>query len=140
MALKDHKRLITWKIGEQEAHYSEDKVKSFVEEIKQEVINDNTTENLEFIQKNRVLKIIDKVTGFNDSPETQVQPLPAEKQSSSGLGQGPTGEGPNIQPSPERKLNWSGVCAVSDNRNQCSEENCILFPICKIKKKKEVEK
>ena len=34
------------------------------------------------------------------------------------------------------KFDWSGVCATSDNRNQCSEKNCILFPICKIKKPK----
>jgi len=81
-------------------------VKSCVEEIKQEVINDNTIENFEFIKKSRVKEIIDEATGFSSA----------------------------------RKLNWSGVCAVSDNRNQCSEENCILFPICKIKKKKEVEK
>ena len=33
-----------------------------------------------------------------------------------------------------RKFNWSGYCATNDNRNQCCEENCILFSICKIKK------
>ena len=133
MALKDHKRLITWKSGEQEAHYPEDKVKSFVEEIKQKIKESH-------ISYKHLFEIIDEATGFNDSPETQVQLLPVEKQSSSGLGQGPTGEGPNIQPSPTRKLNWSWVCAVSDNRNQCSEENCTVFPICRIKKKKEAKK
>lgn len=33
----------------------------------------------------------------------------------------------------ENKTNWSGICALDDNRNQCSEKNCILFPSCKIK-------
>ena len=37
MALNDYKRLITWKSGEQEAHYPEDKVKSCIEEIKQKI-------------------------------------------------------------------------------------------------------
>jgi len=30
------------------------------------------------------------------------------------------------------KKDWSGVCATTNNRNQCGE-NCTLFPICKIK-------
>jgi len=134
MTLKDHKRLITWKSGEQEAHYPEDKVKSCIEKIREDVINDDTTENFEFIQKKRVLKIIDKAMGFNDNSQINSSEQEAFIPTTD------TGEGPNIQPSPERKLNWSGVCAVNDNRNQCSEENCILFPICKIKKKKEAEK
>ncbi len=32
------------------------------------------------------------------------------------------------------KLNWSSYCATTKNRNQCSEKNCILFPMCVIKK------
>lgn len=31
------------------------------------------------------------------------------------------------------KTNWSNICATSDQRNQCSEKNCILFSGCKIK-------
>jgi len=130
-------------------------VKSFVEEIKQEVINDNTTENLEFIKKSRVKEIIDKATGFNDS---QTKPISdkdlkvGESRNSSvsvkdktDIGEGKTSPLDKMcidghrcidcDDCPEKKLNWSGVCAVNDNRNQCSEENCILFPICKIKKK-----
>jgi len=30
------------------------------------------------------------------------------------------------------KNDWSGICATSDNRNQCGE-NCVIFPVCKIK-------
>ena len=33
---------------------------------------------------------------------------------------------------PEKK-DWSGVCATTYNRNQCGE-NCVIFPICLIKK------
>ncbi len=33
----------------------------------------------------------------------------------------------------ERKKDWSNYCATTNNRNQCSEEGCIIFPICKIK-------
>jgi len=32
------------------------------------------------------------------------------------------------------KYNWAVYCATTNNRIQCSEENCILFSICKIKK------
>lgn len=31
------------------------------------------------------------------------------------------------------KLNWGNYCAIDNNRNQCSEKNCTIFPICKIK-------
>ncbi len=34
------------------------------------------------------------------------------------------------------KKDWSGICATSDNRNQCSDANCVIFPICKIKSPK----
>ena len=30
--------------------------------------------------------------------------------------------------------NWSGICSTSEDRNQCSKENCTQFPICKIRK------
>jgi hypothetical protein len=35
---------------------------------------------------------------------------------------------------PVEKNNWSSYCSVSNNRNQCSEKNCIVFDLCKIKK------
>lgn len=31
------------------------------------------------------------------------------------------------------KLDWSNYCATCVNRNQCSEKNCIIYPICLIK-------
>ena len=31
------------------------------------------------------------------------------------------------------KLDWSGICATSKGRHQCSEDNCILFDLCLIK-------
>jgi len=31
------------------------------------------------------------------------------------------------------KFNWSDYCATEYNRNQCSEDNCILYPKCLIK-------
>lgn len=31
------------------------------------------------------------------------------------------------------KLNWACYCATTINRNQCSEVNCIIYPICLIK-------
>ena len=29
--------------------------------------------------------------------------------------------------------NWSSYCSVDDNRNQCSEKNCTIYPVCRIK-------
>jgi len=46
-----------------------EKFKSCIEAIKQEVINDNTTENFEFIKKSRVKEIIDKAMGFEEKKE-----------------------------------------------------------------------
>jgi hypothetical protein len=37
------------------------------------------------------------------------------------------------------KKDWSGYCATTYNRTQCCADNCILFPICKIKELKEQE-
>ena len=31
------------------------------------------------------------------------------------------------------KFNWSDYCATNVNRNQCKEESCVLWNICKIK-------
>ncbi|MFW6130126.1 MAG: hypothetical protein ACOC56_03005 [Atribacterota bacterium] len=31
------------------------------------------------------------------------------------------------------KKDWSNYCATNRNRNQCSEENCTIYPICLIK-------
>ena len=36
----------------------------------------------------------------------------------------------------EHKHDWSSICATNDNRNQCSEKNCTIYPICKIKEGK----
>ena len=33
----------------------------------------------------------------------------------------------------EHKHNWCSICATDDNRNQCSEKNCTIYPICRIK-------
>ncbi len=32
------------------------------------------------------------------------------------------------------KLNWSNFCATNESREHCHPDNCLLFPICKIKK------
>jgi len=68
MALKDHKRLITWKSGEQEAHYPEDKVKSCVEEIKRRVSigMEVFVEGVGNKILQHVLEIIDEATGFKE--------------------------------------------------------------------------
>ena len=42
-------------------------VKSCIEAIKKDVINDDTTENFEFIKKSRVKEIIDEATGFEEN-------------------------------------------------------------------------
>lgn len=31
------------------------------------------------------------------------------------------------------KHDWTNYCATNNNRNQCLEENCTMFYICKIK-------
>jgi len=36
-------------------------------------------------------------------------------------------------PKGKDKLNWTNYCATNNNRNQCSNENCTMFPICLIK-------
>ena len=32
------------------------------------------------------------------------------------------------------KKDWSSYCVTNSNRNQCNE-GCVIFPICRIKKK-----
>lgn len=31
------------------------------------------------------------------------------------------------------KFNWACYCVTNKNRNQCSEDNCTMYPICLIK-------
>ena len=38
------------------------------------------------------------------------------------------------QKTADKILNWSTYCATNNNRNQCSEKTCSIFPICKFKK------
>lgn len=38
------------------------------------------------------------------------------------------------------KNNWTNYCATNDNRNQCSDKNCTMFHICKIKKPIDIQK
>jgi len=39
----------------------------------------------------------------------------------------------NQLPADKIRMNWTGLCATSDNRNQCSNDNCTMFHICRIK-------
>lgn len=39
----------------------------------------------------------------------------------------------------EKKLNWSSYCSVSLIRNQCSDKNCSIYPICLIKELKKTD-
>ena len=33
-----------------------------------------------------------------------------------------------------KKQNWAMYCAIHECRNQCSDENCTIFPACLFKK------